>query len=262
MNKYFLLLLSTLFVLITLDANAQLSDEAELPEKYRELSIGIGPRTLSTTPGVISTNFTDNSPAQDVFMGTFDVEESYSRMGLHVGYNWGRYNGLSHKVLVDFALGDQFAGIFNYGIGWNISKAMGSKILNINPGIFAGFGNYGFGIGDIENSSVFIQIGQTQYFDDKLDITLTSQVFLYGPECSIDVDLSDHIRLWVNAAYDIASSNNKPKLTFKGSEAQSELETNDTNPRVTYNGELVESLPYDPSGIRLTVGFSYVWHRY
>lgn len=36
-------------------------------DKYRSIYLGIGPRTLDTNPGTISTTFTDNSSSLDFF---------------------------------------------------------------------------------------------------------------------------------------------------------------------------------------------------
>ena len=256
---FVLILIVTSFQTLT----AQRSRSAGMPEKYREVSLGFGPRTLSTEPGVISTTFVDNSPSMDNFQGSFDVAESYTRFGFNLGYNWGRYNGLSQKLIIDFATGNNEAGIFNYGIGWNISRIVGDNILTINPGLFVGFGNYGFGIGEIENNAGFIQIGSTMYFDNELDMSLYSQAFIFGPEISIDYDVTDNIRLWINAAYDFSTNNDKPKLRFKGQENTSEisLDEDTSNPLVTYNGNTISSLPYDPSALRASVGVSYYWQR-
>lgn len=252
----------TFCILFSSGILAQLSDVGDLPEKYREVSIGFGLRTLSTVPGTIETQFVDNSPSMDKFSGSFQVADSYNRAGFNLGYNWGRYNGLSHKLMFDAALGDHVATIFGYGIGWNITRSIGNGILNINPGIYGAAGNYGFGIGQIENNALFIQIGETRYTEESLGMTLSSQAFLYGPELSIDYDISDHLRLWINAAYDIASTNSLAKLTFEGDNDSSELNLEGANPLVTYNGAPIKSLPYDASGLRLTSGVSYVWHRY
>jgi len=137
-----------------------------------------------------------------------------------------------------------------------------STILNINPSVFGGFANYGYGIVQIENNAAYIQVGSTQYFDQNVDLNLKSQLFVFGPEVTADWSLTDHINIWQNAAYDIASDNSRPTLEFMGEMSTSELKIEDENPTVTYNGEPIESLPYEASGIRLSVGVSYLWHRY
>lgn len=241
---------------------AQLSDTGELPEKYRVIFLGFGPRSLDTNPGTIITNYTDDSPSMDMFAGSFEVADSYSRLGTNFGYKWGRYGGLSHKIKVDISLGSNVGGLVTYGIGYNFSSVVGSSILTINPGIFGGFGNYGFGIGAIENNALYIQVGSTQFYDQEVDLNLKSQLFVYGPELTIDFAMADHLSVWANAAYDIASSNSRPTLEFQGSEASAERGLADDNPSVNYDGAPIESLPYEASGIRLTLGVSYVWNRY
>lgn len=257
-------ILAVLFTLLTACSPlvAQLSDVGALPEKYRAVFLGFGPRSLDTDPGTIVTTYTDDSPSRDMFMGSFDVEDSYSRLGTNFGYKWGRYGGLSHKVMVDLSLGSNVGGLVTYGIGYNFSSIVGSSILTINPGIFGGFGNYGFGIGSIENNAVFIQVGSTEFFDSSVDLNLKSQLFVYGPEITIDFALADHISIWLNAGYDIASDNSRPSLEFQGSESRAEIDLEQQPSIVTYNGSPIESLPYEATGLRLSLGAAYVWNRY
>lgn len=244
----------------TLDA--QLSDTGELPEKYRAIFLGFGPRSLDTEPGTIASAYTDDSPSRDMFSGTFEVEDSYSRLGTNFGYKWGRYGGLSHKIMVDLSLGSNVGGLVTYGIGYNFSQIIGSSILTINPGIFGGFGNYGFGIGAITNNAIYIQVGNTEFYDTEVDLNLKSQLFVYGPEVTVDYVFTDHLSAWLNAAYDIASDNTRPTLEFMGSQASASIDLDNENLTVTYDNAPLETLPYEASGLRMTAGITYVWNRY
>jgi len=243
--------------------HAQFNSSSDLPKKYRSVFLGFGPRSLNTEPGSIFTSFVDDSPSMDNFTGTFNVEDSYSRVGFILGYKSVRYNGLSHKFMFDIALGQHQGGLFTYALGYNFSRAINGKILSINPSIFGGFGNYGFEIGAIENNAGYIQIKDQQFYEQSLDLELVSQLFVFGPEININYTLNDHFEIWVNAAYDFASNNMLPQLRFQSeNEGSAEVNIDSTNPYVTYNNEQIESLPYDASGMRFTVGASYVWNRY
>lgn len=241
---------------------AQLSDTGELPEKYRAIFLGFGPRSLDTDPSTIASDYTDDSPSRDMFTGTFEVEDSYARLGTNFGYKWGRYDGLSHKIMVDLSFGSHVGGLVTYGIGYNFSQVIGTSILTINPGIFGGFGNYGFGIGSIENNALFIQVGSTEFYDSEVDLNLKSQLFVYGPEVTVDYVFTDHLSVWLNAAYDIASDNTRPMLEFQGSEITASIELDSENLTITSNDAPLESLPYEASGLRMTAGVTYVWNRY
>lgn len=243
-------------------ALAQLSDENELPEKYRTIYAGIGPRFLKTIPGTISVSYVDDSPSKDKFTGSFDVSDGYQRIGVHFGYKWGRYNGLSHKISIDQSIGKHFGGLAYYGIGWNISHIVGNKSLTLTPSIFGGFGNFGFDIGNLENNASFIQINDHRYFDSSLAMTLKSQVLFYGAEVNVDFAFSDYFVLWGNLGYDIAGRNNRPHILFEGKDNSSALNTDDSNPSLLYNGESVTSLPYDATGLRLSIGLAFQWNRY
>ena len=242
--------------------SAQLSDTGELPEKYRAVFLGFGPRSLDTSPGTIVTSYTDDSPSMDMFTGSFEVEDSYSRLGTNFGYKWGRYGGLSHKIMVDISLGSNVGGLVTYGLGYNFSRIVGGGILTINPGLFGGFGNYGFGIGAIENNAVFIQVGSTEFYDSSVDLNLKSQLFVYGPELTLDYALADHFSIWLNAAYDLASDNSRPSLEFQGGDTTAAIDLEGSSAEVTYNGAPINALPYEASGVRVSVGVAYVWNRY
>lgn len=233
-------------------------------EKYRSVYFGAGPRILNTDPGTISTTFTDNSPSMDFFQGDFNVEDSYTRVGIQLGYKWGRYNGLSHSIGVDFSLGSNSGGVVAYSIGWSKTIGLGDSWLTFRPALFGGFANYGFGIGQIDNNAGYIQIGNTEYYDDYLDMELKSQAGVFGPELDIVLGILDNIDVWLIANYDIGTSNARPELVFSSPDAEggsSTVEIDGDNPLVTYNGEQITSLPYSVSGLRLTLGVSYVWQR-
>ena len=233
-------------------------------EKYRSIYLGIGPRTLDTNPGTISTTFTDNSPSMDFFQDDFEVEDSYSRLGLQLGYKWGRYNGLSHSVGFDVSFGDHSGLGLAYSIGWSKTIELADGWLTFRPALYGGFANYGFGIGQLENNAGYIQIGNTEYYDSYLDMKLKSQVGLYGPELDVAYGILDFLDIWVIANYDLGSSNAKPKLEFSSPAddgGSSSLEIEGDNPLVEYNGAKITELPYSVGGLRLTIGVSYVWQR-
>lgn len=237
---------------------------AQGAEKYRSVYLGLGPRSLDTDEGIISTTFTDNSPSMDFFQDDFQVEDGYSRLGLQLGFKWGRYNGLSHSIGFDVSFGEHSGLGVLYSIGWSKTIEMADGWLTFRPALFGGFANYGFGIGQIDNNAGYIQIGNTEYYDPYLDLSLKSQVGLFGPELDIVYGFNDHFEVWLIGNYDIGTSNAKPKLEFSSPAddgGSSSLEIAGDNPLVTYNGEKMTELPYSVGGVRLTLGVSYVWQR-
>lgn len=234
--------------------------------KYRSITIGIGPRVLNTDPGTILTSFIDDSPSMDNLSTTTSVKDSYTRIGVFFAFNFGRYKGLSHSIAVDYTLGKHQGGVFYYSLGYSFPIEIKGNPLVIRPAINAGFGNYGFDVGELQNNASYIQIGDVQYYDASLDLYLKSQTFIYGPAIDFHYILPNQIKVFANMGYDIASKNSRPYLEFNppsnSESGTSSLEIDGDNPNVTFNGTKMTSLPYEASGLRFTVGVGYVWTKH
>ena len=252
-----------ILVLLLFFSIQQISAQDYFPHKYRSIFLGFGPRTLNTDPGTITTSYIDESPSMDHLQTSVDVEDSYTRVGLQFGYKWGRYSGLSHSILFDIALGDNSGGLFSYSLGYNFLVEVNSTALLIRPAFYGGFGNYGFYIGEFENNSGYIEINGNIFTDKSLDVSLSSQVFIYGPEVDFMWMFNDFLDVFVNLNYDLKNTNSRPEVVFEslgGEGTTTSVDIDGENPIVTYNNEKLTSLPYDISGLRLTVGVSYVWN--
>ena len=236
----------------------------DIPEKYRAIFLGTGPRFLNTDPGEIQVNYIDNSPSMDELSTTTVIEDGYTNLGIQLGFKWGRYKGISHALTIDVSVGDNFGGLFTYGLGYSIPKMINDRVLVIRPSVYVGFANYGFNVGSIENNAGFIQIEETQYTDPELDVLLRSQVLLYGPQLDAYYMFSDKIGAFFTLSYDIGSTNDRPTLEFSqpGGDKVTAVELEGDNPNVIYNGETLTSLPYNASGLRASLGISYVWNKY
>ena len=251
-------------VLISFSFN-ELTAQASTPEKYRSVFVGIGPRILDATPGVINTYYVDSSPAQDDISSLTEVAESYTNLGFQIGYKFGKYNGLSHNILVDLSLGEHSGGLVTYSLGYNFVLKQGENPSLLRASLFTGFGNYGFDVGQLENNTGFIEINDIQFTDAELDVDLNSQFFVYGPQIDFSYAINDKFDIFFSANYDIASDNSRPTIDFTsetGSSTSIDLEEGQLNPSITFEGEEIESLPYEASGLRFTLGASYIWKWY
>lgn len=261
---YFKISILFLCILFTSESLlAQSGNKGQISKKYRSVFLGFGPRTLNTDPGTILTEYTDESPSMDYFQTSVDVEDSYTDIGMQLGYMWGKYAGLSHSLLIDVSLGANKGGAFTYSLGYTFPVEIGTSYLVLRPAFFVGFGNYGFKLGEINNNAAYIEINGEQYYDEELGVSLTSQVGVFGPELDLRYLVSEKVEVFVNGHYNLTSKNSRPKVEFESKEegSSTSLEIDSTNPNVTYNGEKLTTLPYDIAGLRLTVGAAYVWPR-
>lgn len=238
-------------------------------QKYRSITLGFGPRFLDTNPGTITTTFVDDSPSMDSFVSDFDVQDGYTQFGINFGYKFGRYRGLSHDLLFDVTTSKSYTIKVAYSIGWNFLFDLGNKNLVIRPGLQGFFSNTSFQLGQIENNAAYIQIGERQYFEDELNVELRAESGSVAPRLDITYVFAERFDAYIKAAYDISSNNTNPRIAFEvpdgdrtaDSPPDSSLMIDGDNPLVTYNGEKLEVLPYNPGGLRLTVGVSFLWNR-
>ena len=237
------------------------------PRKYRSLFVGIGPRSFNTDPGTIITAYTDESPSMDHLETTVEVEDNYNKIGLQIGYKWGRYSGISNAVLFDISFGENQGGLVSYSFGYNFPMELGDGIFIFRPAFFAGFGNFGFDIGEIQNNAGYIEINGIQYYDSSLKVELSSQVVVYGPEVDFMWMFGGNFDAFLNVNYDLSGNNSRPEVKFSSTSTGDDVSTgtsidiDNANLDISYNGEALTTLPYKISGLRLTLGLSYVWNR-
>ncbi len=258
--KFFILL----FIFINIQSFAQHNNN-DFPKKYRTLFLGFGPRTLDTEPGTISLRYIDESPSMDNIQTSIEVKDKYNKIGFQVGFEWGRYSGLSHSILFDISLGQHRGGIFTYSLGYNFPFKISNSSLLIRPSIFGGFGNFGFEIGKLINNAGYIQVNGNKYYGESIDVSLSSQVFLYGPQIDVFWMITDNFSIFTSVNYDISSKNSRPEVQFvtnEENEISTSIKIGGDNPLVTYNNNKLTTLPYDVSGLRLTLGVAYVWNVY
>ena len=266
--------LTTFFIalfccLSTLSLSAQKVKTSLYLQKYRGIVFGLGPRFLDTDPGIISTTFVDDSPSMDSFNSNFDIKDSYTQVGINFGYKFGRYRGLSHDILFDISASNNYQIIFGYSLGWNFLFDMGGKDIVIRPALQAFGSNQVFQIGQIQNNAAYIQIEDRQYFEEELNLELRSELLAISPRLDVTYVFADRWDCFLKMAYDFPRDNTNPRLDFsvpsdlrtENSPATSTLDIDGDNPSVRYNGEKLESLPYNPGGLRLTIGISFLWNR-
>lgn len=250
------------------DENPVVQTRTEYP-KYRGFFLGLGPRFLDTDPGEITTNFVDDSPSMDNFNSVFTVKDGYTPIGIQFGYKWGRYQGISQDVLFDVSTGANGVLAFGYSIGYNIKTQIKGNTLLIRPAVQGLFSNTIFGLGEIQNNAAYIQIDDKQYFERELDVELRSQNVNLAAKVDLHYKILSRVDLFLKIAYDFSSENTNPSLRLSvpdrlrtdNSPGDSSLDIDSSNPNLTYNGEKLINLPYNPGGLRLTVGASYLWNR-
>ncbi len=245
----------------------QLIGQDELPWKYRGLYLGAGPRVLTAEAGTINFNFIDNSPSMDNLSSSTLVEDSYNSVGVQFGFMWGKYKGLSYDVNFDISK----TILFDFSLGYTFSMAKGYNSFSLRPAIMVGGANYHFDLGDLVNNAGYIQIGEREYYGEYLETKLSSQATVWGPQLDLFANFGEHFGAFAKFNLDIASSTNNSDINFinpspgdgeSSNFASISIDENTTNPDIEFNGEKLINLPYNSSGLRLSVGVVYFWNKF
>lgn len=233
------------------------------------LNIGAGPRLLDTDPGMISMDFVDDSPSRDNLQSTVEVEDLYKRVGLNFEIGYAHPFNLSHALAVDLAVGKPGMWLFGYTLGFNQKFKIGkdSKLI-VRPAAAAMLGGINFNLGKIQNNSAYIQIGNAQYFDNELNVSLLQDIFVYGPQLGLFYIFPNEIGINCTIDYDFNRERGLPVLNFTSTDRLNESDNapNDGRSRVSlddnnnvtidYKGNQIKKLPYKYGGFRISFAFS------
>ena len=247
-----------LFLLIPFTLQAQ---ETQLPEKYLTVTLTAGPRTLDTQTGDIYASFIDDSFLPDTFTTYTPLKDSYTRAGIQIGVHWGKYKGISHSLVLDFAQSENKTNHFAYSIGYSIPVPMGDHHLIIRPNIAGILGNTKLYLGEIQNTSSYLQINDLLYYEEYIELNLTATNALYAPQLDLYYKLHQRYAITLQIGYDIGTQISKPKLQFiQPSDYDEQTPTtkpiNTDNPLIRFNDQPLTKLPYQLNGPRISLGAS------
>jgi len=263
-----LALSSTLFLLVISTAFAQ-SDANVTDAKpsagsdlsYTHIFIQAGMRPVKTSASSIQLSYQDESPTTDFFSSERQVEVSEGDVGVDVGLEFGILNRHHLEIALGGSLGkaERFYGMF--GFGWNF-PVWKHRIL-FRPVAALSWGRSGFDLGDMENTSVYIQVNDQLFYDDFIDVDISSQQLSAMPR--FDVEIKVFKQLWVrgNVGYHYTVFHTDPYIRFHGHNEENDLvrgkeSINESNIYLRINEAQVSRLPIDLDGMFWNVGLSWV----
>ena len=233
-------------------------------EKFRNISLSAGLRSFFSDPGTVTTSYVDDSPSMDRFMGSLDLDKYINRVGFALNYNWGRKKGLSHQIGIEGVFGLSESAHVGYGIGFTIPIEFEYSTLLIRPAIHGLIGNNRINLGYLQNNAAYIEIQGTQIFDEQLQIKLNTDTYMLRPKVDFIIPIVNFLTAYVSLGYDFGGmTNEEPELWFESADGQTftdiELEANKAE--VTFNGEIIKTIPFDLNGPRISIGVSYYWEK-
>ena len=261
----FIILMFSSLVVNAQKATSSISAIEENSRSFREfwVNIGGGPRILKTTSNLISTHYVDSSPSEDEFYGTLDIEDKYTCAGLNLEIGFGQKMGLSHTIFADMAFGQIHSTFSGYSVGWELPLRVGKSDFLVRPGFNLMYGNTGYQLGRMENTGLFIEIGNQKFYDDYLNVRLSENLLVYGPRLDLNFLWAKKYGMTASLAYDFAARSGKARAFFSAPHSADRPENApsstiirlpDDRLNVHYNGRNFTQLPFDYGGWRLTLG--------
>ncbi len=265
LKKHIILLVFLITMpLLKIDAceiNELLKPSNNIPKKYIGFGLKYGTRSMKSDVGVLAINFIDDSQVKKAYSFNTITEEKFKGTGFQIDFNWGKYNGISSSLMFDIMLGKYDGGLFGYSIGWNFPISIGQNFFLVRPAIIGLVGNYGYSFGKLNVYSPQIQIKNT-VFDPNIEIGTSSQIYAYGPLTDLRFSISNKYHVIAQIVYLFTTDNNNVELNFNSGKSKSETKKTDQNNYISFNDHIVNSLPYDASGIKFSIGLAYSFNIY
>lgn len=232
-----------LFLAFTLLANLAYSQETEKKKiKISKFQIGVTNEQLGFPEGNLGGFIIDDSPTMDNLNVNLLIEDTDRATGFHIGYGITGFNTISWDATFSFAYNKEGRMYtFNFGLG----KRLGNEKFHIEPMIRLGLGNGSLDLGDIRNNAEYIQINETQFFDDEVSARLKDLYAYVGPELNLFIRLSDKIGVQLIGGYKF-TSNRKSKIEFSGDNGDGDntkdrRDLSDASNQLNLDGVLLES---------------------
>jgi len=176
------------------------------------LIIGLQNESLSMVDGYVNGWIVDDSPSQDWLEVGAQLESTKRATGLHLGLQFDYPNQLSWNADISFS-GNQEGRVFtgNLGAGYRLE---GDRIQVI-PMARVGLGNGNFKLGQLFNEASYIQIDDTQFYDDQISVRLKDLYAYVAPELNVFYALNDHMGIQLTAGYKF-TGNRPSQIQFSG----------------------------------------------
>ncbi|MDX2305655.1 MAG: hypothetical protein NW226_22805 [Microscillaceae bacterium] len=234
----------------------------ELSDSYISIYLLGGVQPISTDGSNMSLSYIDESPSQDNLSVTKIIEEGNSGLGANLGVEFGNYKGWHGELSLSAAFGKADRLGIDVGGGYNFS--IGKRFV-LRPVLGFSFGSAMFNMGDLNNNDLFIQINDTQFYDENVSVQLRAREYGLRPRADMLFRISNKINIRAYAAYFLGLGQGTPFLRFSGSNDGSGESTtlvekeNITESNVTFSigDQQTTKLPIDFDGFQFGLGLSF-----
>jgi len=226
--------------------------------QYGGYYVGAGVRTFQVTPSTWSLIYVDHSPAQDWFSGSRELNAREYAPTIRLGVNWGKMRGKHVEIGGNFALGHSNYNALQLGLGLNLGK----KWI-FRPVVAGEFGFAGFKVGTLQNTSTYVQVHDSYFYDEQVNIKLVSWRANFTPRIDIGLISRKGTQVFASVGYSLNVLATGTSLQFRGENAEGDIikatEGIGASNVSLYRNEAPANgkLPFDMDGYfaSLTIGF-------
>ena len=232
------------------------------PFDFSGLVLYLGTRPTVIPTAIIQLDYTDESPSRDNFSTVKSMTSINSSLSAEAGFSFGKRYRLNHEILFGVSLSeDAFRMYGTYGLGYNLSFLQDRFVLR--PVANIAWGVTHFQLGEMENNAEYIEINDTRYYDDELNVILASRQFFASGRMELLVKITDNLGLSANVGYQQSLTNSKPFLKFIGRDTDQHDEEqrvaekeklSEANVSLELDNEGIDKIPLDLDGLFYGLG--------
>lgn len=177
---------------------------------------------LSMPATNIQFTYYDESPSVDPLVADININSAQLAYGVNLGLEFSHLSGLTWNVGGSFTTrsGNNLS-TFKVGMGYRVS--LWDKFFLI-PIANVGFGNGNFELGDITNISNYIQVNDTQFFSEEVNVKLRDMYGYVAPGLNVVVPINKKIGIRAGVSYKYVF-NRGEEIRFKGYTDSGETES-------------------------------------
>lgn len=240
----------------TLGSTNEYDDVIETP-----IVFNVGVTQMGVSAKTFDFFFIDDSPAPD---SVEVLNQDFGAGGLSYIIGVGLETPIHKPVHFGFHLEYQTGAIqyFKAGIQGGYNVRIGKKFA-ITPHLNLSYGRSDFEIGTIENTTGYIEIGDSEFRGDELEVSVKSHSVVAIPELALTIRPASKYQISLAAGYQFAFDIGEPFVSFyspDGDNGEPFLEDREINPNNTYfriDGKPVKKLPFDKHGLRFEARFGW-----
>jgi len=226
--------------------------------------VKFGTRYMNVDAADVDFYYRDESPMPEDISSELSIEDSNIAFDFALGLELEDLSGWIYSTDIEFFFGEVDGLHWNLGAGRVIKK---NEKFQLNLLGHLGFGSGRLRLGDLQNRSTYIQVNDTQFYDNALTVKLRNNFVSFRPQVTMVLPTSaglfglnpDEFRITLGYNQVIARSN---RITFNGTDENDEIRTakeklSEDNVSFRVNDRNTDDLPFSYNGPFFSIGLGF-----